>query len=188
MGPMHTAAVILAAGASTRFGSPKQAARLGERTMLEAVVALAEAAGLHPIIAVVPPGFAVPPTAVPEINADPAAGLSQSLRLGLAAVPPEEADAAVILLGDQPTLDPDVIRRLISEGGDRLVVAAFAEGRIGPPILVRRAAFRLAREAVGDEGLRRVIEAHRDLVTTIPVGAHAPDVDTPDDLARLTRG
>lgn len=188
MRPMHTAAVILAAGASTRFGTPKQAARIGGRTLLEAVVALAEAAGLHPIIAVVPPGFAVPSNVVPEINADPSAGLSRSLRLGLAAVPPEEADAAVILLGDQPTLDPAVIRRLLDEGGDRPMVAAFADGRIGPPILIRRSAFRIADDAMGDEGLRTVIAAHPELVTTIPVGAHAPDVDTPDDLARLTHG
>ena len=127
-GPMQTAAVILAAGASTRFGSPKQAARIGERTMLEAVVAVADAAGLHPVIAVVPSGVAVPRNVVPVINDDPGAGMSRSLRLGLAAVPPD-ADAAVILLGDQPTLDPSVIGRLLADEGARPVVAAHAEGR-----------------------------------------------------------
>ena len=183
-GTMQIAAVILAAGASTRFGSPKQAARFGERTMLEAVVAVAEAAGLHPVIAVVPSGVAVPRDVLRAINDDPAAGMSQSLRLGLAAVG-MDVDGAVILLGDQPTLDPSVIRRLLSDGGGRPVVAAHAEGRIGPPVLIRRAAFALADDATRDDGLRKVLASHPELVTMIPVAAHAPDVDTPGDLERL---
>src|SRR5688572_247553 len=82
--PPRVAAIILAAGASTRFGSPKQLARVGERTMLDAVVELASAAGLQPIMAVVPPGIAVPPEAVPVLNDRPHEGLSRSLRLGIA--------------------------------------------------------------------------------------------------------
>ena len=124
---MQTAAVILAAGASTRYGSPKHEARIGERTMLEAVVAVADAAGLHPVIAVVPSGVAVPRNVLPAINDDPGAGMSQSLRIGLAAVPPD-ADAAVILLGDQPTLDPSVIGRLLADEGVRPVVARSCRG------------------------------------------------------------
>ena len=57
---MKTAAVILAAGASTRFGSPKQLARIGGRTLLEQVVATARAAGLDPVVAVVPPASTPP--------------------------------------------------------------------------------------------------------------------------------
>lgn len=181
---MQIAAVILAAGASTRYGSPKQAARIGERTMLEAVVAVADAAGLHPVIAVVPSSVAVPRNALSVTNDDPAAGMSQSLRLGLAAVPPD-ADAAVILLGDQPTVDPSVIGRLLSDEGARPVVAAHAEGRIGPPVLIRRAAFWLADETVGDTGLAAVLARHPDLVSSVEVGEHPPDVDTPKDLERL---
>lgn len=181
---MQTAAVILAAGASTRYGSPKQAARFGERTMLEAVVAVADAAGLRPVMAVVPSGVTVPRNVVSVINDDPGAGMSLSLRLGLAAVPPD-ADAAVILLGDQPTLDPSVIARLLGDEGVRPVVAADAEGRIGPPVLIRRAAFWLADDATGDDGLRNVLASHPELVTMVPVPAHAPDIDTPADLERL---
>ena len=181
---MQTAAVILAAGASTRYGSPKLAARIGERTMLEAVVAVADAAGLHPVIAVVPSGAQVPSSVLSAVNDDPAAGMSRSLRIGLAAVPPH-ADAAVILLGDQPTLDSSVIGRLLADKGVRPVVAAHAEGRIGPPVLIRRAAFWLADDATGDDGLRIVLAGHPELVTRVPVASHAPDIDTPADLERL---
>lgn len=184
---MGTAAVILAAGASTRFGSAKQEALIGDRTMLEHVVAVAHAAGLHPVIAVVPPGLAVAPAVVPVINDVPSAGLSRSLRLGLAAVPPE-SDAAVVLLGDQPTLRVEALEAVLAaRGDDRPIVAASAHGRLGPPVLLRREAFAFADAAVGDEGLRTVLGAHPELVTPVEVGEHAPDVDTPADLAALER-
>ncbi|MGH2379780.1 MAG: nucleotidyltransferase family protein [Candidatus Limnocylindria bacterium] len=186
---MQVAAVILAAGASTRFGSPKQLARLASgRTMLEEVIEIARGAGLDPIIAVVPPGLAVPPDVVPELNDAPEAGMSRSLRLGLRAVP-AESDAAVVLLGDQPTLRAGAIRSILAATrGDRPVVVAHASGRIGPPVLIMRSSFDLADQARGDEGLRSMVAANPELVTSVEVGEHAPDVDTPGDLAVLGDG
>ena len=183
---MHAAAVILAAGSSTRFGSPKQLARLGDRTMLEAVVELALGVGLAPIIAVVPPGLAPPRGVIPVVNADPDAGMSRSLRMGLAAVP-AEVGVAVVLLGDQPTVRAGTLEALLEGAAvtQRPVVAAHASGRIGPPIALSRAAFALADAAIGDEGLRSIFEEHADLLATVEVGEHAPDVDTPADLAAL---
>lgn len=184
---MNAAAVILAAGASTRFGSPKQLARVGGRTMLAAVAEVAREAGLHPVIAVVPPGLPVPANVVPVLNDAPAAGLSRSLRLGLAAVPPE-CEAAMIVLGDQPTLRTDTLRAVLAAAhGDRPIVAAVAGGVAAPPVLIRRDSFVLADAAVGDGGLRTVIDANPDLVAGVEVGEHAADVDTPDDLVALER-
>jgi CTP:molybdopterin cytidylyltransferase MocA len=176
------AAVVLAAGASTRFGSAKQLARIGGRTMLETVVETAREAGLSPVIAVVPPGLAVPPESVPEINDDPAAGISRSLRLGLAAVPPE-ADAAVILLGDEPMLSAETIRAVVdaAENEPWRVVAARADDRIGPPVLLPRASFQLADAVDGDHGLGRLLAAD-DATTVIDVPRASVDVDTPADL------
>lgn len=183
---MQTAAVILAAGASSRFGSKKQLARIGTRTMLECVAEIARVAGLQPVIAVVPPGLAVPSSVVPVINEAPAEGLSHSLRLGLDAVP-AEAYAAMVMLGDQPTVSRDTLTAILdATRGDRGVVAARADGHIGPPVLLRREAFNLATEPTGDEGLRSILARHPALVTAVEVGEHAPDVDTTADLADLT--
>jgi molybdenum cofactor cytidylyltransferase/nicotine blue oxidoreductase len=186
---MQAAAVILAAGGSTRFGSPKQLARLGNRTMLETVVELAHNAGLAPVIAVIRPGITTPASVMPVVNEEPVAGLSRSLRLGLAAVPPK-IGAALILLGDQPTVPAGTLRALVEAAAltARPVVASLAEGRLGPPVVLLREAFALADEATGDEGLRRILEAHSDLVSTVEVGEHAPDVDTPADLSALGDG
>ena len=182
---MRVAAVVLAAGASTRFGSPKQLARLGDRTMLESVIEVARAATLRPIVAVVAPGIAVPADVVPVVNTHPAAGLSRSLRMGIAALS-EDVDAAVILLGDQPTLSANTVRAVMGAApGDRPVVAARADGRLGPPVLLMRGAFGLASGATGDEGLRSILIDHPELVTPVDIGEHVPDVDTPADLGAL---
>ena len=180
--PMRIAALILAAGASTRFGSPKQLARIGDRTMLVTVVDLAREAGLNPIVAVVAPGIAVAPDVVPIVNAQPEAGLSRSLRMGIAAMP-AEVDAAVILLGDQPTIAQAMIRAIVkAERNGRPVTAARANGRLGPPVLLMRDGFGLTQGAIGDEGLRSMLTRNPELVTPVDVAAHAPDVDTPADL------
>lgn len=181
---MKAAAVILAAGASTRFGSTKQLASLGTGTLLSAVSGIAHRAGLEPVIAVVPAGMAVPGDVIAEVNPHPAAGLSHSLRLGLAALP-AEMDAAVILLGDQPTVLISTVLAVLEMNTDRPITAINADGRLAPPILVRRAAFALADEAADDEGLRFVLDRHPDLVAAVKVAAHAPDVDTPSDLEAL---
>ena len=181
---MRTAAVILAAGASTRFGSPKQDVRIGGRTMIEIIAATARDAGLGPVIAVVPPGLAVPADVVPVINADPGAGISRSLRLGLDAVP-AELGAAVILLGDEPMVPRDAIVAVLTATGPGTEVVASASGdRLGPPVLLRRTRFGLATDASGDEGLGPLLRRQPDLVI-VPLAQPPVDVDTMDDLATL---
>lgn len=181
--PMSTAAVILAAGASRRFGSPKQLAAIGDRTMLEVVVDAARGAGLAPIIVVVPTALSVPTGVIRVTNDRPAEGLSVSLRLGISAVP-SEVDEVVILLGDTPTVSAASIRDLASAPRDgRAVLATHADGRLGPPVVLERRAFDLVAEAEGDAGLRDVLGRRRELITPFSVAAAHLGVDTPADLA-----
>jgi molybdenum cofactor cytidylyltransferase len=184
--PMRIAALILAAGESSRFGSRKQEARIGGTTLLGAVIELAREAELHPVFAVVPPGLAVPADVVPVINDAPSDGISRSLTLGIAALP-GDIEAAVILLGDQPTLPPASIRAVIDASGQRAVVAVRGGSIVAPPVLLKREAFGLVDEARGDLGLAPVLAAHPDLVAFVEVGEHAPDIDTPEDLEAVAR-
>ena len=178
------AAVILAAGASSRFGSPKAAVRIGSRTMLEIVVDVATAAGLAPVIVVAPSNLRVPETVEHVRNDEPERGLSRSLRLGLAAVP-ADAEAATIVLADQPTIEVALLHELDGWRGGTPIVATRSDGVLGPPVLVEREAFGLAEGLTGDVGLRELLRSDPTLVTPVD-HPPLPDVDTPDELARIT--
>lgn len=137
-------AVVLAAGASSRYGTspPKQVELLPQ--VLDAV----RASALDGVVVV---------SGAHELDADSVRcpdwerGPGASLRCGLAALPPE-AEAAVVVLADGPDLDPRAVDRVVEDwraaGGD--VVAASYEGVRLHPVLVTRAAWPL----VPDEGAR----------------------------------
>jgi molybdenum cofactor cytidylyltransferase len=190
-GPLRIGAVILAAGESRRFGGPKQLALLDGRSLLEHVVQRALSAELNPVVTVVPLWLKRPTNlADPALrwihNPNPERGLSHSLRMGFQALP-EEVEAAVILLGDQPIVPLTDLQRLIGARGRQPIIGLRAEGRIGPPLLVERSHFMIVEEAHGDIGLREILRLHPEWVAGVEVEAHTPDVDTPDDLADLER-
>ena len=185
----RVAAVILAAGESRRYGSPKQLAVVDGATLLEHAIAMARASGLTPVVAVVPVWLSRPARLDGDWlrwirNPYPERGMSLSLRLGLEALP-EDAEAAVILLGDQPRVPAETIAALIVARGQRPIVAAEAGGLLAPPILIERSHFSLAGEVTGDRGLRDLLRTDPDLVQAVSVEAHPIDVDAPADLGRI---
>ncbi len=182
--PVTIAAVILAAGASSRFGSPKAAARIGSRTLVQIAVDTATAAGFAPVIVVAPSSMDVPQSATAVRNDAPTAGMSRSLQLGIRAVP-ADADAAVVVLADQPTVEVDHLHALDGWRGGTPVVATRSEGILGPPVLLERDAFGLVDDLHGDRGLRDLLRSDPSLVTPVDHAA-IPDIDAPDDLARIT--
>jgi molybdenum cofactor cytidylyltransferase len=194
----RVAGLVLAAGESTRFGSPKALALIDARPMLEHVLDVAAAAELHLVVVVLG-------VAADEIertvrwrgerrvrNPDPARGLSSSLRLGVEAIAAMDPPVAtvVVLLGDQPRADAAVIRTLLErrQATDRpIVVPRYALGGGSNPVIVDRSVFDLVRTAAGDRGLGPLIAAYPELVEFVPVPGRNPDVDTPADLDRLDR-
>ena len=186
-GDRSVGAVILAAGSSRRYGSPKQLVVVDGMTLLEHAIEAAAVAGLLPVAAVVPVWLSRPARYDARLrwirNAFPERGLSVSLRLGLDAIA-GEVDAAVILLGDQPRLPPETVGGLLAARGDRPIVASAADGVLAPPVLIEASHFHLADALSGDSGLRQLLIDHPDLVRALEVGAHPPDIDTPDDLDR----
>jgi CTP:molybdopterin cytidylyltransferase MocA len=184
---MSVAAVVLAAGAGRRFGGPKGEALLGASRFVDLVVHSALGAGLDPIVVVVQPGVAGFAESIRVVeNGESGVGLSRSLQLGLQAVP-ERCAAAVILLGDQPTLPVASVRAVLEFPGSRPLRAASASGRLGPPVYIARSHFAVAETVSGDRGLRRILAAQPDLVDRVPVGAHPPDIDTAADLEDVLR-
>ncbi|MGH2482832.1 MAG: nucleotidyltransferase family protein [Candidatus Limnocylindria bacterium] len=182
----EVAAVILAAGLGRRFGGPKAGARLRGQTLLAHVVARARGAGLKPVIAVILDAVDVPPDVVAVVNPRPEHGLSSSLQLGIAAVPP--GMSALVLLVDQPTLAAESIADVLTARGTRPILAAESGGRLAPPVLLEPEAFPLVAALAGDIGLRGVFRRNPELVHAVSVPGHAPDIDTTDDLARVEAG
>jgi FkbM family methyltransferase len=186
-------AVVLAAGAGSRFGGGKLLASLEGRPVLQHVLdALANAALRDVVVVLGDDADAVEATVEWRAerrvrNPDPARGLSSSVRVGLEALD-ADGDAALIVLGDQPRVSPEAIGAVLDAGpdGDRPIVVPTYEGDAGRnPVLLERVAFGLVSEAVGDRGLGPVIAAHPELVREVRVAGRNPDVDTREDLAAL---
>jgi molybdenum cofactor cytidylyltransferase len=191
--PARTAAVVLAAGRSVRFGSTKLLAALGDRPVLQHVLDTLAAAGLGEVVVVLGGGAEEIEAAIAwrgerrVRNPHPEDGLSSSLRVGMAAVSPK-MEAAFVVLGDQPLVRLDVLAALMAPQPppDHVaVVPGYADGGGANPVLLRRTGFALADGLEGDRGLGPTLEAMPDRVTIVPVSGSNPDVDTRADLARL---
>jgi molybdenum cofactor cytidylyltransferase len=119
-------------------------------------------------------------------NPDYAAGLSTSLKAGIAAVP-ADADGAVVTLGDMPQVDAALIDRLLGafdpEKG-ALVVVPTIDGKRGNPVVWSRRFFPELAAIEGDIGARHLIASYPEAVTEVSVTGKAAlvDVDTPDAL------
>lgn len=187
---MTIAGLLLAAGAGHRLGRPKALIEVDGEPLVQRGIRLLRAGGCPVVHVVVGAGAdALPelPGAVPVINRRWREGLGGSLRRGLASLP-GHVNAAVVVLVDQPALDPVAVRRVCAAhaAGAPVAVATYA-GRIGHPVLLDRATWPLlGRYATGDRGARDLLRDRADLVTRVSCdGAGSPaDLDTPADLAR----
>jgi molybdenum cofactor cytidylyltransferase len=192
---MKVLAVVLAAGASRRFGSPKLLAPLEGRPVLQHVLDAVAQAGLGDVVVVLGDDAAAIRAAVSwrtervEVNHRPQDGLSSSLRIGLdAAAEVRTVDAVLVLLGDQPAVRPAVIAAVLdaAETAPQPIVRVRYAGDEAPnPVLVRRAAWALAAGLSGDRGLGPMLLERADLVAEVAVPGANPDIDTPEDLARV---
>jgi molybdenum cofactor cytidylyltransferase len=120
-------------------------------------------------------------------NPDYAAGLSTSLRTGVAAQAPD-CDGVLVLLGDMPAITSGLIDRSIAAFNPmagRAICVATVRGQYGHPVLWGRQFFSEIANLTGDKGARSLIEAHADLVCQIEADDTGPltDIDTPDALA-----
>ncbi len=186
-------AIVLAAGAGSRFGGGKLLASLDGRPVLQHVLDAVAAAGLEDVVVVLgqdAPAIEAAITWRSErrvVNAHPELGLSGSLQVGEAARDPA-ATEVMILLGDQPRVTSDTIRALLAAPDDPaypVVVARYDDDRGRNPVLLREGALGLIPLAQGDRGLGPILMANDSLVMEVDVPGSNPDIDTREDLARL---
>lgn len=192
----RVAAVVLAAGRSTRMGSNKLLEPVAGVPMVRLAVEAALASRARPVHVVtghqadeVAAALAgLPVTLVP--NADFASGLASSLKAGIASLTGTGCDAAVVMLGDMPRIEGRHVDRLIAafapkEG--RSIVVPVRTGKRGNPVLWGAELFPEMMEVAGDTGARHLIGQHAESVAEVDLDTDAIflDVDTPDVLARV---
>jgi molybdenum cofactor cytidylyltransferase len=194
----NVAAVILAAGRSTRMGGPnKLLAELGGKPLVRIVTEQALASKAQSVIVVTGHQAEQIEKALQGLNVkfvrnpDFAEGLAGSVKAGISAVP-EKADGAVICLGDMPLIDARLIDRLIetfAPDSGNLIAVPVSDGRRGNPVLWSRRFFAELMTLDGDIGARHLIAKHGEAVAEVPVEGHAAflDIDTPQALEAAQR-
>ena len=174
------AAIILAAGSSTRLGQPKQNIRIANETLLERAIRVAHLAGLSPIFAVVSPELTTTPGSNFTIltNHHASEGMASSIRLGIRAAIEAAATGVVILACDQIAVTPEHLRAIIQVETE-LRASSYA-GRKGIPAYFPSSLFEELLNLRGDTGARGLL---RDALA-LPLANGNLDIDTPEDLDR----
>jgi molybdenum cofactor cytidylyltransferase len=183
------AGILLASGASTRFGGNKLLATLAGRPVVR-WSAEALAGAVDELIVVVREEESLITRALEgmtirwAINPDAEQGMSTAIRAGIAALP-ADVDAAIIALGDQPLVDRRVVEALVTrwrEGAVRAVQPCYEDG-CGHPVLFDASLFPALRALEGDVGARAVLDSASDALALLSVAGPGPiDVDTAEAL------
>jgi len=188
-------AIVLAAGSSSRMGSPKQALQYRGESLLRRAAVAALGAGCHPVIVVTGAHAELSRRELEgldvreALNTDWETGMASSIRAGvegLVSADPD-ADAAVLLLCDQPHVSADVISDLVAahRGTGSPVVASVYGGSFGVPALFGRTLFPELARLEGKAGAKLVIKRFASEAHFLPFHGGEVDVDTPDDFSRL---
>lgn len=188
---MSVTGVVLAAGGSSRLGSPKQLLPYRGASLLSATLATARRCGFDQLLVALG-GAAerivaqVDLTGVEVLhNPDFGTGCGSSIRTAIAAVDPG-ADGIVLLLGDQPGVAAAVVRRLIdTAGGAPIGICRYDDG-LGHPFWFARGLFAELASLHGDKAVWKLLHSGRYKVVEVPVAGPVPiDVDTIDDYRAL---
>jgi molybdenum cofactor cytidylyltransferase len=188
----HLHVVVLAAGASTRLGQPKQLVQIAGQPALQRVVSNAIAVA-GPAVSVVLGAHAADITRMLQhssatvlINRQWSEGIGASIRCGMHAVS-AGCDAVLLLLGDQAAVSAADLKRLVAAwNGQETVLAASAySGQLGVPAIFPRWCFSELMQLHGDQGAKALINRHSNRVLRVPMLNAAYDLDTPDDVAAM---
>lgn len=187
--------ILLAAGGSVRFGTPKQLVLFdGVSLVRRAGLALASSV-CSPVIVVLGAESERSRQEIADlplnvcVNPEWQSGMSSSIRAGLRELLEIEPDlaAVVIVLCDQPLITSDHIDCLAMHFMDKdpLIVAAQYGDTVGVPAVFSRKLFPDLLELSGDKGARQLIHSHFDQVLSVSIPEAAYDIDTPEDIGRV---
>jgi molybdenum cofactor cytidylyltransferase len=188
-------AIVLAAGSSSRLGTPKQLLHFRGESLLRRAARAALGAGCAPVVVVTGANAELSRAELADLdvretyNGEWTTGLASSIRTGVAQLLHEDPDVAavILMLCDQPHVTAPVLSALIAahDGGESAVVASHYGGAAGAPALFVRALFPELAQLAGAAGAKQVIARHATSTHLVVFPGGEADVDTPADLARL---
>jgi molybdenum cofactor cytidylyltransferase len=176
------AAVVLAAGESTRLGRPKQTLQINHESLVERAVRVAFDAGFSPVIAVLRDNDLIDAVqkqgAIALLNRKSHEGMASSIRCGVAAAQSLNASGVVVMTCDQPGVTDDHLRALIAN--DAAVTGSAYAGRVGVPAYFPAASFDALLTLEGDTGARKLLRGAKSISNE----ALNLDIDTEEDFRK----
>ncbi len=188
MAPERIAAVMLAAGAGSRFGggkldAPMDGEALGAHSWRALLGVKWKASGI--VVPSVAPAFATDSGAVLIANPDAASGMASSLHHAVHFAEAMDADALLIALADMPFVRAETIAALVErhdgDDADAVTAVLYPDGSAGAPSLFGRGCFDALLAIEGDKGAGAYL-ARRDVVTIAVDPAELRDIDRAADL------
>jgi molybdenum cofactor cytidylyltransferase len=193
---MSVAAIILAAGGSSRLGRPKQLLEYRGETLLNRAIRLVQEAGASPVIEVLGANSVTiqasiqPYTSIPVHNQRWRQGIASSIQEGMRAlgVCAPEAEGVLLMGCDQPRLTAEHLLALIdgfTVSEAKAIAASAYAGAHGVPAAFPRSTFAELRALRGDRGAQSIIEQGGCAVVDVEFAGGEVDIDSPEDLALL---
>ncbi|SNT39466.1 molybdenum cofactor cytidylyltransferase [Ekhidna lutea] len=187
--------LVLAAGASSRLGQPKQLVKFEDKPLLQHILDIGKEVNVNERVLVlgakseliqeviIPGAFSI------VHNYDWEKGMSTSIKVGLKSLQEKHTNLkhVIIMLSDQPYVTIEIINQLIASQDDTkpcITTCSYAN-QMGVPAIFSHHFFADLLKLTGDQGARKLIQQKLDHVRTIPFSKGVIDIDTPDDLGKL---
>ena len=189
-----TGLILLAAGESKRFGSPKQLLLYKGKTLLQQAIDTALSSGCEPILVVI---GANEPTIHASTNFNGTSvienegwkeGMASSVRIGISALQSKpDINQAIIMLCDQPFVNSALLKSLIDrkKATQKKIITCFYNETLGPPALFDQTVFNELLQLRGNEGAKKILFHNKENIDTVSFPMGAMDIDTPQDYNNL---
>lgn len=191
----HCAIVVLAAGRSSRLGSPKQLLNYQGKSLLQHAVEVALETTMRPVIVVIGFNSNLMKEKLEGMNVEVVEnerwqeGMSSSLHCGIVVVEKISADidGIIFMVCDQPHINKSLLESLLGEQHKKAmpIVASNYDNTLGTPALFHKNLFNELMELKGDTGAGKLIKLHEDLVATVAFPKGIVDIDTREDYESL---
>lgn len=191
---MSVAIIILAAGNSSRMGTPKQLLSLGDHTLLGTVIDNAQQSQADEVFCVLGANAKEVSLSITTygveilVNSSFHDGLSSSIIAGINHIKDRDFDAVLIMLGDQPLIDSYYLNSIVNTFKNRSdkIIATNYNGTLGVPVVIPKSYYSLLLQLKGDKGAKEFLNSRHEQVISLNNDSLF-DIDTQEDYKALIK-